>query len=59
MVVFQTHHAKRYAVGSGLALQTRIPLHTLAQKRSFWIPKMVVFETNHAKRYAVGSVVTL
>jgi hypothetical protein len=40
---------KKYAMGSGVVPQTRIPLHTLAQKRCFWIPKMVVFETHHAK----------
>ena len=40
---------------SRVAPQTRIPLHTLGQKRCFWIPKMVVFETHHATKYALGS----
>ena len=39
----------------GVAPQTRIPLHTLDQKRCFWIPKMVVFEMHYAKKYAMGS----
>ena len=54
MVVFKTHHAKKYAVRSGVAPQTRIPLHTMGHKRCFWIPKMVVFKTHNAKKYAVG-----
>ena len=58
MVVFETHHAKKYAMGSGLTPQTPIPLHSTGQDRSFWIPKMVVVETHHAKKYAVGSGVT-
>ena len=48
-VVFETHHVKKYGLGSGVAPQTRIPLHTLGQKSCFWRPKMVVFETHHAK----------
>ena len=55
MVVFETHRAKKYVVGSGVKSQTSIPLHALGPKRCFWIPKVVVFETHHAKKYAVGS----
>ena len=33
MVMFETHRAKKNAMGSGVAPQIRIPLHTLAQKR--------------------------
>ena len=43
MLVFETHHAKKYDVGYGVAPQTRIPLHIMVQERCFWIPKMVVF----------------
>ena len=45
MVVFETHNAKEYAVGSGVAPQTRMPMHTQGPL----IPKMAVFETHHAK----------
>ena len=55
MVVIETHHANKYDLGSGVAPQTRKPLHTMGQKRCFWIPNMVVFEMHHAKKYAVGS----
>ena len=55
MVVFETHHAKRHGVGSGVAVQTRIPLHTMGQKKRFWIPKTVVFETKHIKKHGMGS----
>ena len=41
-------------MGSGVAPQTHIPLHTTGQERCFWIPKMVVFETNHAKKICYG-----
>ena len=40
---------KKYGVGSGVTLQTRIPVLTTGQKRCFWIPGMGVFETHHAK----------
>ena len=46
-------------MGSEVAPQTRIPLHTTGQKRCFWIHKMAVFETHHAIKYAVGSGVAL
>ena len=55
MGVFETHHAKKYVMGSRVAPQTPIPLHTTGQKRCFWIPKMVVFETHHARKNGVGS----
>ena len=55
MVVFETHHAKTYSLGSGVAPQTRIPLHTMGPKRYSWIPKIVVFETHTAKTYSLGS----
>ena len=55
MVMFETHHAKKYAMGSGVAPQRHIPLHTTGQKRCFRIPEMVVFATHHAKKYGVGS----
>ena len=35
MVVFERHHAKRYGVGSGVAPQTRITVHTVGLERSF------------------------
>ena len=35
------HNAIKYAVASGVALQTPIPLHTTSQKLCFWIPRMV------------------
>ena len=54
MVVFETHHSKKYGLGSGVAPQTRIPLHTMGSKRYFWMPKKVVFETHHAKKHGVG-----
>ena len=44
----------KYVMGYGVAPQTCIPLHTMGQKRCFWIPKVVVFQTHHAKKYAVG-----
>ena len=53
------HNAKKYAVGSGLLLQTPIPLHTTSQKLCFWIPRMGVFEMHNANKYAVGSGVAL
>ena len=55
MVVFETHHTKKYAIGYGVAPQTRISLHTMGLNRCFWIPKMVVFETHNSKTYAIGS----
>ena len=41
-------------MGSGVGPQPPIPLHSMGQKRCFWIPKMVAFETHHAKNYAAG-----
>ena len=49
MVVFEAHHVKKYGVGSGVAPQTPLPLHTMGQKSCFWMPKIVVFETHYAK----------
>ena len=50
---------EKYPVGSGVALQTRIPLHTTGHKRCFWIPRMGLFERHHAKKHCVGSGVAL
>ena len=55
MGVFETHDAKKYRLGSGVALQPPKPLHTIGQKRCFWVPKMGVFETHDAKKYCLGS----
>ena len=41
---------KKYCGGSGLALQTPIPLHPTGQKTYFWIPRTGVFEMHHAKK---------
>ena len=38
-----------------MAPQTRVPVHTVGQKRWFSIPIMVVFETHHARKHGVGS----
>ena len=54
-MLFETHRAKKCGVGSGVAPQTHIPLHTMGQKKCFWMPEMVVFETHEAKQYGVGS----
>ena len=56
---FELHNAKKNAVGSGVALQTPIQLHTTSQKRCFWIPRMGVFELHNAKQYPVASGVLL
>ena len=48
MGVFEMHNAKKYAVGSGVALQTHLPLHTTSQKLCFWIPRMGGFEMHNA-----------
>ena len=55
MGVFELHNAKKYCWGSGVALQTPIPLYPLGQKRCFWIPGMGVFETNNGQKYCLGS----
>ena len=55
MVVFEMHVAKKYCVGFGVSLQPPKPLHTMSQKRCFWVPRMGVFEMDHAKKYCVGS----
>ena len=47
---FELHNAKKNCLGSGVALQTRIPLHTMGQERCFWIPGMGVFEMDDAKK---------
>ena len=53
--VFELHSATEYCVGSGVALQPGILLHTTRQKRCFWMPKMGVFELDDATKYRVGS----
>ena len=40
-------------MSSGVAPQTPIPLHTMGQKRCFWIPKLEVFEKHHARKYVM------
>ena len=57
--VFETHHANKCGVGSGVAPQTGIPVDTMGQKKCFWIPRMVVFVTHRAKKYGVGSCMFL
>ena len=59
MGVFDMHDAKKNCVGSGVALQTHIPVHTTGQKRCLWIPRVGVFETHNAKKDGVGSGVAL
>ena len=51
--------AKNIVSGSGVAPQTHTPLHTIRQKRCFWIPGMGVFELYNAKKYCLGSGVAL
>ena len=53
------HDAKKNCLGSGVALRTPIPLHTMVKKRCLLVPRMVVFETCDAKKYCVGSGVAL
>ena len=55
MCLFELHNARKYHVGSGVAPQPPISLHTLGQKRCFWIPRMGVFELHNARKYHVGS----
>ena len=38
-----------YQVGSGVAPQPPIPLHTMGQKRCFWIPGVGVFAIHNAR----------
>ena len=45
---------KEYWLGSGVALQTPIPLYLIDQQRCFLIPGTVVFEMDDAKRILVG-----
>ena len=59
MGMFETHHAKTIHVGSGVALQTPIPVHTTGHKKVHCIPGMGAFETHSAKKYRVGSGVAL
>ena len=47
--------AKKFCSGSGVALQTPIPLHTMGQERCFSIPRMGVFEMDNTKKYCLGS----
>ena len=47
---------RKNCLGSGVAPQTPIPLHTMGQKRCFSIPGMGLFELDIAKKYCLGSV---
>ena len=58
-VCFKRTMPKKHCVGSGVALQTRIPEHTTGQKRCLWIPRMGAFETHNAKKYCMSSGVAL
>ena len=42
-------NAKKYCLGSGVAPQARIPLHTMGQKGCFWIPGIGVLEMGVTK----------
>ena len=55
----ELHNAKKYCVGSGLALQPRTPLLTMGQKSCFRVLRTVVFEMHDAKEYCVGSGLAL
>ena len=55
MVVFETHGDNKCGVGCGVAPQPPTPLHTMGQKRCFWVTRMGVFEMDDAKKYCVGS----
>ena len=55
MGVFELHNAKNYCLGSGVALQTPIPLYPIGQQRYFWMPGMVVIELHNARKYCLGS----
>ena len=54
MVVFELHNAKKYCLGSGVALQTPIPLYPIGQKRCFCVPGMGVFEMDDAEKMLFG-----
>ena len=45
---------KKDAVGSGVALQTRIPWHFTSQKRCFWIPRMGAFGMHNGQKRCFG-----
>ena len=47
--------AKKYYLGSGVAPQTPILLHTIRQKKWFWIPGMGVFEMDDDNNFCLGS----
>ena len=47
--------AKKYCLGSGVAPQTPIPLHTIHQQKWFWMPGMGVFGVDDAKKYCLSS----
>ena len=53
MDVLEKHDAKKHCLDSEVALQPPIPLHTMGQRRYFWIPRMGVFETHDTKKYCV------
>ena len=46
---------KKYCFGSLVVPQTPIPLHTLGQKRCFWMPGMGVFVTGNGRKHYLGS----
>ena len=48
---------KRYRLGTRVAPQPPISLHTMGQKRCFWIPEAGVFAMDKAKEYRLGSAV--
>ena len=51
MVVFELHNAKKYCLGSGVALQAPIPLDPIGQQRCFWVTRMGMFELHDAKKF--------
>ena len=55
MGVFEMDNAKKHCLGSGVAPQTTMYLHSIGQKPCFWIPKMGVFEMDNAKKHCLGS----
>ena len=50
---------KKYCSDSRVALQPPIPLHTVGQRKCFWITRMGVFKTDDAEKYCVDSGVAL
>ena len=54
MGVFAMRNAKKILGVSAVALRTYILLHTIGQKRCFWIPGMGVSEMDNAKKCCLG-----